>query len=337
MATFDFTGPAVAPGQDGITLPSGTATQVFDTGGPTNTTVPGGESSNPNLTINKTGDQPANGPTEQTAASKNTLSNGDLPWAIVTMPTTSAGQGGIGSNRHSLQPETWVIGFFADGENGQQPIITSVIPGGPGAGSGRGDGVGGTGSGDGSGTTTPDGNAGGENARKAFELLKKHGFTAEQAAGIVGNLIKESNVNPGITNPNDRGKAATGIAQWRGERRDALMRFGNGNTLEGQVAFLVHELRTQEKTAMRLLQNAKSPKDAAIAFANFERFAGWNGRRARLTGGQGYDLSNSDLQQRIGNAQSVYNKYGQGGGGTTPGAAPLTVTPSPPARPPLTS
>lgn len=65
---------------------------------------------------------------------KSKVSQGDLPWALVMMPTTSSGQSGIGINKHGLQPESWVVGFFADGDNCQQPIIVGTLPGGPGKG-----------------------------------------------------------------------------------------------------------------------------------------------------------------------------------------------------------
>lgn len=57
------------------------------------------------------------------------VSNGDLPWALVMYPTTG-GQTSGGNASHGLKPGTWVVGFFADGEDSQQPIILGVINGG---------------------------------------------------------------------------------------------------------------------------------------------------------------------------------------------------------------
>ena len=60
------------------------------------------------------------------------VSDGDLPWAIVLFPTTG-GQTSGGNANHGLVNGTWVAGFFADGEDSQQPIIMGVINGGQGS------------------------------------------------------------------------------------------------------------------------------------------------------------------------------------------------------------
>ena len=72
--------------------------------------------------------------TEFTADPVNSISDGDLPWAMVLLPTTSAGHSGIGMNKHGLLPESWVYGIFMDGKNAQQPLIIGTIAGGPGQG-----------------------------------------------------------------------------------------------------------------------------------------------------------------------------------------------------------
>jgi len=46
----------------------------------------------------------------------------DLPWAIALQPVTSAGAFGIGQTPGLIEGST-VIGFFADGDDAQQPII----------------------------------------------------------------------------------------------------------------------------------------------------------------------------------------------------------------------
>jgi hypothetical protein len=70
---------------------------------------------------------------------------------------------------------------------------------------------------------------GSKNAEKAFNYFKSKGMTPEQSAGIVGNLIQESGVNPNSTNPSS---GNTGIAQW-----DPVDRWGNlvnGKTFKGK-------------------------------------------------------------------------------------------------------
>jgi len=50
----------------------------------------------------------------------------DLPWATVMMPTTSASLKGVGSN-HSLEIDSWVVGFFRDGPSAQDPLIMGSV------------------------------------------------------------------------------------------------------------------------------------------------------------------------------------------------------------------
>lgn len=263
------------------------------------------------------GTPPTGNTVQQTAESKNVVSNGDLPYAVVAMPTTSAGQSGIGNNKHSLQPETWVIGFFADGDNCQQPVITHVIPGGPGAGSGMGtDGVGGTGSGSSdstgssSSTTTPSSGPltgdTAQNAQTVWNFFKNNGYTPEQVAGIMGNLKNESGFNPGAKNPTS---GATGLGQWLGSRKTNLSRWPNNNTVEGQCAYILFELQHTESDKDRHLRNAKDVTAATIAFANFERFDNtFSPSRYKATG-NGFSMTNSGLQKRIADAKSIYAQY----------------------------
>jgi len=52
-----------------------------------------------------------------------------LPWAIVMQPTTSAAVSGVGSSPTNLVEGTWVIGFFLDSKEKQQPIVIGTIGG----------------------------------------------------------------------------------------------------------------------------------------------------------------------------------------------------------------
>ena len=52
-----------------------------------------------------------------------------LPWAIVMQPTTSAAVSGLGSSPTNLVEGTWVIGFFLDGKEKQQPIVMGTFGG----------------------------------------------------------------------------------------------------------------------------------------------------------------------------------------------------------------
>lgn len=51
----------------------------------------------------------------------------DLPWAVPIQPITSAAISGIGSSPLGPVEGSWVIGFFLDGEDMQQPAIFGTI------------------------------------------------------------------------------------------------------------------------------------------------------------------------------------------------------------------
>ena len=59
------------------------------------------------------------------------LKTSDLPWAHVMNPITSATVSGLGQSPLGAVEGTWVVGFFQDGTDAQQPIIIGTLPGVP--------------------------------------------------------------------------------------------------------------------------------------------------------------------------------------------------------------
>jgi len=59
------------------------------------------------------------------------LKTEDLPWAHVMNPVTSATVSGLGQSPLGAVEGTWVVGFFQDGSEAQQPIIIGTLPGVP--------------------------------------------------------------------------------------------------------------------------------------------------------------------------------------------------------------
>lgn len=55
----------------------------------------------------------------------------DLPWAVSMTPITSASTSGIGSTPTGPVEGTWVVGWFLDGEEKQQPIMMGTLTGAP--------------------------------------------------------------------------------------------------------------------------------------------------------------------------------------------------------------
>lgn len=108
---------------------------------------------------------------------------------------------------------------------------------------------------------------------RAMNYFMEQGYTQEQASGIVGNLIQESNLNP--NGPRGDGGTAHGMAQWRKERLINLKRFAkNRNGSEDswtdeqtQLEFIKWELENTHSGANKALLKAKNHVEAADAIA----------------------------------------------------------------------
>jgi hypothetical protein len=61
--------------------------------------------------------------------SKQQIPTNSLPWAHPIMPYNSASSSGVGISPTGILPGTWVLGFFRDGDNCQQPMILGTYGG----------------------------------------------------------------------------------------------------------------------------------------------------------------------------------------------------------------
>ena len=61
-------------------------------------------------------------------ADKVELPTAELPWATPMLPVTSASMTEVGQSATGLLEGSWVIGFFRDGPNAQDPVIMGSIP-----------------------------------------------------------------------------------------------------------------------------------------------------------------------------------------------------------------
>jgi len=61
----------------------------------------------------------------------NDIPSKDLPWAHVMLPTTDPSMQGLGNSPSFLTEGTWVVGFFRDAMEKQQPVIMGSLPGVP--------------------------------------------------------------------------------------------------------------------------------------------------------------------------------------------------------------
>lgn len=104
---------------------------------------------------------------------------------------------------------------------------------------------------------------------EAIDFLMKQGFTANQAYGIVGNLMQESQLNPEAINATGH----KGIAQWDAWRWSQLEKFASGNnsdpwSFETQMAYLVHEIQTTYSDQWRQVL-AKSVNQTPEEYAHY--------------------------------------------------------------------
>lgn len=110
-------------------------------------------------------------------------------------------------------------------------------------------------------------------ARFALDHFVRMGWTPAQSAGVVANLVKESQLNPAAVG--DSG-LAYGIAQWHPDRQAnfaAIIGKGiRGSSLEEQLAFVHAELRTFEKAAGDALASCATASEAgACVSLKYER------------------------------------------------------------------
>ena len=113
-------------------------------------------------------------------------------------------------------------------------------------------------------------------AAKLHQFLVSQGIAPAASAGVIGNLVVESNINPKAVGD---GGNSLGIAQWHKGRKEALINYAkklglDPTSMEAQQSFLIKELQqNQYKDLMAKLTNPKTTTaDAADAFMRvFER------------------------------------------------------------------
>ena len=264
--------------------------------------------------------------------SQDDLPNAHLPWAQCLIPSTEGGISGIGKHAKIL-PGALVFGFFMDGKSCQIPFILGSIhhtetqiggsnnateanpdvfdPRGrdqipgvtPPAGGGQ------TSSAPGNSNRIDTALPGGTSAEKIFNFFTRNGLTPAQASGFIGNFYAESSLNPAARNPNDKGKVSEGLAQWRGSRRDDLIAYSQQNgldykTLDAQLNFVMHELRTTETKASGEIKKATTPKEAAIAVSRY-----YERPEFEIVNGQ---YTSPSLNVRTDTAIDAYNRFARG-------------------------
>ena len=202
------------------------------------------------------------------------ISDADLPYAQVILPTTGGGTSGIGENQQVL-PGARVTGFFIDGDLCQLPIVIGILPHVAKPPENKVD--------DGSdpvltsirpstrvfqsenntiteavrATSSPTLD---ERKKICWEFFSKKSsiYTPQRIAGIIGNLIVESNIDPkkhqDVKVIGDGKGSGRGIAQWGsksdGNRWQDCIAFARSMGVSEyglvlQLQFIHHELQTK--------------------------------------------------------------------------------------------
>ena len=101
-----------------------------------------------------------------------------------------------------------------------------------------------------------------ENETIAWGYLTSNGYSAVQAAGIMGNLMQEHHFNT----------SGDGLAQWTGGRKAELYSMPYPTNIYTQLEFLVHELNTNYANVGNKIKSSSSLTDSVLIFQNeFER------------------------------------------------------------------
>ena len=121
--------------------------------------------------------------------------------------------------------------------------------------------------------------AGSNNVEKAWNFYISQGFSKEATAGILGNYMRESRMNPSIV---ERGNnIGFGIAQWSFARRINLVTWLNKNnyaasSLEGQLRYSIVEMQNMSfgKHNYSSFKRINNVKEATAVFEKYFERAG---------------------------------------------------------------
>lgn len=109
------------------------------------------------------------------------------------------------------------------------------------------------------------------NVGRAIQYFVERGLTDYQAAGLVGNLMRESSMNPSAVNKDSQ---AYGLAQWLGDRKRNLHgRYGNNPTFDQQLDYIWDELNSTHKRGLNKLKSSKTAEEAARNAMGYYEFS----------------------------------------------------------------
>ena len=128
-------------------------------------------------------------------------------------------------------------------------------------------------------------------ATQAWKLMKSYGWSDIACAGIMGNLMAETGGGTLKLNWERSSSSGLGLVQWIGGRRNSIVkRYGATPTIKQQIQFMHDELygtngvrRQVSKSQLNAILKAKTPEDAAYAFASYYERCATQYRNIRRT------------------------------------------------------
>lgn len=143
-----------------------------------------------------------------------------------------------------------------------------------------------------------------ERGKYIADQLVKKGWTPEQAAGMAGSLLQESNGDPNAKNS----IGATGIGQWLGDRKKDFEKYAGHSleksTIDEQINFMNYELtQGKEQAAGNRLRNAQTPEEAARIHSQYYERPG--AAEANLAKRQAYADMIADAQKQMTTANAA--------------------------------
>ncbi len=97
-----------------------------------------------------------------------------------------------------------------------------------------------------------------QNETMTWNFFMSNGFSREQTAGIMGNLMQEHGFNT----------TGDGLAQWTGARKQALMSLPDPYSIDTQLAFLMAELNGGYASVRDSVKASSTVDAATVAFQN---------------------------------------------------------------------
>ena len=109
------------------------------------------------------------------------------------------------------------------------------------------------------------------NILKVYNSLKSwYGLSPEQAAGIIGNALRESSLNPTAKIIDSNKKTSGGIFQWNGERYDKLVsKYPDWTNINNQLLYLKGELDSDYKSVINSIRLTKGNSRTVLEDSNY--------------------------------------------------------------------